>query len=268
MRNFLRSARAVLIAYFVSDLIRSRGLIYGLLSLAVWLSMFTVPASLFVRGGIAATISTGILIGMAILLAYSTATWDWAMLLRWLIQLGVLEYVVASGSPILAHFLGTVPVSVTWYLIALGISYAIVSLFLGPPVVTLVDPVVFVAGVFSLLLVLLAYSLLLGGAILSAGTVGPVVEFISWLLPIATGGILPLELMPAAIRIFAYVTPFSYPAELLRYSLGVSRPAIEPGLAMVIGAFYSSSFLAISMVYLRYQLRKLLKEGVKTAALF
>lgn len=266
--GFLRSAKAVLTAYFVSELIRSKGLTYGLLSLAVWLSMFTVPVSLFVRGETASVASAGALVGVSVFLAYSTATWDWAMLLRWLIQLGVLEYVIASGSPILAHYLGTVPVSVAWYLIALGIAYAIVSLFLGPPTIAVTDPIALTVGVCSLLLVLLGYSLLLGGTMLSAGTVGPVVEFVGWLLPISTGGLTPLELMPRPVQVIAYATPFSYPAELLRYSLGVSRPLIEPRLTVVISALYSVVFLALSALYLRYQMRRLLREGIKTAALF
>lgn len=268
MRELLRSAKAVLLAYFIGELVRSKGLAYSLLSLAVWLSMFMVPASLFVEDGSTGVPSTRILVGVAVFLAYSTATWDWALLLRWLIQLGVLEYVVASGSPIVSHYLGTVPVSIAWYSMALAIAYAIVGVFLGPPKVVLVDPLAFAAGVFSLLLVLMAYSFILGGTLIAAGTVGPVVEFVGWILPISTGGLTPLIIMPRPLQVVAYLTPFSYPAELLRYSLGVSGTVLDPTLLAGVGMVYSVAFIAVSFVYLKYQLKRMLKEGVRSVALF
>ncbi|MCS7099865.1 MAG: ABC transporter permease, partial [Sulfolobales archaeon] len=258
----------VLVAYFTAELIRSKGLVYGFLSVAVWLSMFVVPASLFIGEEVARPALTSILVGIAVFLAYSVATWDWALLLRWLIQLGVLEYVIASGSPIIAHYIGTVPVSIAWYLIALGVAYVVVSVFLGPPSVAVVDPLAFTAGACSLVLVLLAYSFILGGTVLSVGTAGPVVEFIAWILPIATGGVTPLAFMPKPIQIVAYLTPFSYPAELLRYSLGVLPPLLDPRLTMAIGISYSVAFFTTSFLYLNYQMKKLLKEGVKSVALF
>lgn len=268
MNELARSAKAVLVAYFIGELIRSRGLAYGLMSLAIWLTMFVVPASLFVRGEVVSSVPAGVLVGVAVFLAYSIATWDWAMLLRWLIQLGVLDYVMTSGSPLIAHYLGTIPVSLAWYSIALSIAYAIVSTFLGPPSVAIVNPLAFAAGVCSLLLVLMAYSFILGGTVISAGTVGPVVEFIGWILPISTGGLTPLIYMPRPLQVIAYLTPFSYPAELLRYSLGVSNPVLSPELTLVIGVTYSAVFLAISSLYLNYQVKKMLKEGVKSVALF
>lgn len=267
MKDLLRSARAVLVAYFVSELVRSKGLVYGLLSLGVWLSVFVLPATLFVKGDDMGLLATGTLIGYAIFLAYSTATWDWAMLLRWLLQLGIFEYVITSGSPIISHYIGTIPVSAAWYAIALGIAYVIVRAFIGTPHISIVDPVTFIAGVIFLLTVLLAYSFILGGSVIAAGTVGPVVEFISWLLPIATGGMVPVSAIPQPLQIIAYLTPFSYPAELLRYSLGVSKTTLDLGVTLIVGGVYSTLFLALSTAYLRYQINKMLKEGIKTAAL-
>lgn len=268
MRNLIKSAKAVLVAYFVGELVRSKGLAYGLLSLAVWLSMFIVPASLFIKGETESSLSAGVLIGSAIFLAYSTATWDWAVLLRWLMQLGILEYVIASGSSIFSHYLGTVPVSIAWYSMALAIAYTIVSVFLGPPKVVLVDPAAFAIGVVSLLMVLMAYSFMLGGTLLAAGTAGPIIEFIGWILPIATGGLTPLSIMPKPLQVVAYLTPFSYPAELLRYSLGISNPVLEPSLVVILGATYSTIFLGLSSIYLKHQVRRMLKEGVRSVSLF
>lgn len=268
MKSLLRSAKAVLTAYFAAELIRSKGLIHGLLSLAVWLSVFVIPASLFIESTNVETVAAGMFVGVAVFLAYSMATWDWAMLLRWLLQLGVLEYVLASGSPLISHYLGTIPISITWYAIALGLAYGIIRIFVGPPSLNLVSIPTLLAGVFLLLLVLLAYSFLLGGCVLAAGSVGPLVELVSWLLPIATGGLLPVAAMPGPLRVAAYLTPFSYPSELLRYSFGVSHPVLDPELVLVIGTAYSIIFLVSSAVFLRYQVGKVLKEGVKTVALF
>ncbi|MEM1918004.1 MAG: hypothetical protein QW504_04910, partial [Sulfolobales archaeon] len=164
--------------------------------------------------------------------------------------------------------LGTVPVSIAWYSMALAIAYTIVSVFLGPPKVVLVDPVAFAIGVVSLLMVLMAYSFMLGGTLLAAGTAGPIIEFIGWILPIATGGLTPLSIMPKPLQVVAYLTPFSYPAELLRYSLGISNPVLEPSLVVILGATYSTIFLGLSSIYLKHQVRRMLKEGVRSVALF
>jgi len=268
LKGLLKASIAVLRAYFTAELIRSRGLVYGLLSLAVWISIFVVPTTLFAEEGTTEWVAGGVLVGVAMFLAYSTATWDWAMLLRWLVQLGVLEYVIASGSSILSHFIGTIPVSLAWYSIALCLVYAVISLFVGPPRLELLDPVALSIGIVALLLVLLAYSLLVGGALLTSGTSGPVVELISWILPLATGGFFPLRYMPKQLQVAAYLTPFSYPAELIRYSLGVSKPLLDTWLVVTVGLTYAAVFLAASVAFLRLQLRKLLKEGVKSVALF
>lgn len=268
MRDVLRASLAVLRAYFTAELVRSRGLVYGLLSLAVWISVFVVPTTLFSEGGAAERVAGGVLVGVAVFLAYSTATWDWAMLLRWLVQLGVLEYVLASGSPIISHFIGMIPVSLAWYSIALCIVYAVISLFVGPPRLVVLDPIALAIGIVTLLLVLLAYALLVGGALLTSGTSGPVVELVSWILPLATGGFFPVRSMPDLLQVVAYLTPFSYPAELIRYSLGVSEPLVDVGVVAAVGLTYAILFLAASAVFLRVQLRKVLKEGVKSVALF
>jgi ABC-2 type transport system permease protein len=195
LRDVLRASLAVLRAYFTAELVRSRGLVYGLLSLAVWISVFVVPTTLFSEEGATERVAGGVLVGVAVFLAYSTATWDWAMLLRWLVQLGVLEYVLASGSPIISHFMGMIPVSLAWYSIALCIVYAVISLFVGPPRLVVLDPIALAIGIVTLLLVLLAYALLVGGALLTSGTPGPVVELVSWILPLATGGFFPVRSM-------------------------------------------------------------------------
>jgi ABC-2 type transport system permease protein len=195
LRDILRASLAVLRAYFTAELVRSRGLVYGLLSLAVWISVFVVPTTLFSEEGATERVARGVLVGVAVFLAYSTATWDWAMLLRWLVQLGVLEYVLASGSPIISHFMGMIPVSLAWYSIALCIVYAVISLFVGPPRLVVLDPIALAIGIVTLLLVLLAYALLVGGALLTSGTPGPVVELVSWILPLAAGGFFPVRSM-------------------------------------------------------------------------
>ena len=268
MKNLLKASLAVLRAYFTAELVRSRGLVYGFLSLAVWISIFVVPMTLFSEEEAMEGVARGTLVGVAMFLAYSTATWDWAMLLRWLVQLGVLEYVLASGSSILSHFIGTIPVSLAWYSIALCLAYAVISLFVGPPKLELLDPVVLAIGATTQLLVLLAYSLTVGGALLTSGTSGPIVELISWILPLATGGFFPLRYMPRQLQLLAYLTPFSYPAELIRYSLGVSEPLVDTWVAATIGPTYATVFLVVSLAFLRLQIRKVLREGVKSVALF
>ncbi len=267
--KFLRASKAVFKAYLTAELLRSKGLAFGLMALAMWLSMLITPVTFFAESQAQTSkISAGVLVGISVFLAYSIATWDWAWLLRRLLQLGVLEYVVASGSSIYTHYLGMIPVSIVWYSVSLLIAYSVASAFIAPPSITLVNPLLLFIGVASLLTVLLAYAMLLGGAVLGAGTAGPVVEFVSWILPVTTGGLTPLKSLPTVVQNIALATPFSYPAELIRYSLGISNPLLNPNLTALVGVLYSITFLTLSTAFMRYQLRKILKEGVKSVAAF
>lgn len=263
------AVRAVFRAYFVAELLRSRGFVYGLLSFAVWITLFVMPLALFAPRGVnMGMVSTAALTATAIFLAYSVATWDWAWLLRWLMHQGMLEYVIASGRSIFLLYAGVVPVSLMWYSLALATTYALLSLLVAPPTIVIQVPWALALGFSTLFVVMLGYAMLLGGTVIATGTSGPVLEFMGWVLPIVTGGITPLRSMPKAIQLLALATPFSYPAELIRYGLGLSIPIVDPIEAAVWGAVYAIAFLALSTVFMKHQLRKLLREGIKSVAMW
>jgi len=267
MGAYWEAVKQVFLAYFKAELIRSKGLMLGIISLSVWLTLFITPLLLFKPPGMSAgRLSSLALMAVIIFIAYSVATWDWAWEIRWLMMQGVLEYVLASGRNIFTLYTGIMPVSLLWYCIAIAASGAILSAFLGPPTLTLVSPHALAVGIYSIVVVLLAYALLLGGTTIGLGTAGPIVEFIGFILPIATGGLVPLANMPKALQTFALATPFSYPAELLRYALGISKPVIPVWECEAIAVTYSAAFFALSYLFFKRQLRKLLKEGIKTVA--
>ena len=85
---------------------------------------------------------------------------------------------------------------------------------------------------------------------------------------IATGGLTPLSTLPEVVQVIALATPFSYPAELIRYGLGLSPPALDPGLTCVVGVVYAVAFLCFATFFFKLQLKKILKEGVKTVAMY
>ena len=260
---------AVLKAYFTAELLRNRGIVYGLLGLALWLALFLAPLTLFRSPSVSpGEVAAHALVAIAIFLAYSTATWDWAWQLRWLLFQGILEHVIASGRSVFVLYAGIVPISLMWYAAAMTVGYATLALLVAPPTFSCVDPALLALGAAMLMAVLFAYSMLLGGVTISTGTSGPIMEFVGWILPIATGGLVPLRALPRPVQVVALATPFSYPAEVLRYSLGLSLPVMEPGTTVLVGLLYSAAFLGLSILYFKAQLRKLLREGVKTAWMY
>lgn len=265
----LKAAKEVFMAYFKAELLRSKGIVFGFLSLSLWLSLFTAPLILFRPSTMPPeTVGAYAFAAVLIFLSYSVATWDWAWQLRWLMFQGILEHVIASGRSILLLYVGIIPMSLMWYVAALSVTYFIIYLLLAPPALALLSPTALLVGISTMVTVLFAYSLLLGATTISTGTSGPMAEIVGWVLPIATGGLTPLSALPKVVQDVALLTPFSYPAELIRYSLGISEPVVDVNTLMITGPLYALAFLAISLVYFKYQLRKLLKEGIKTAAMW
>lgn len=260
-------AFAVLKAYALSDLVRSRGLFYGLMGISLWILLFTLPVTLFTDpGSEPGFLSTQIFTGIMVFLFYSAATWDWAAEIRWMINDGRLEYYIASGSGFLPHYLGIMPISFTWVFLSLGVTYLLLSLVLTPPVLVIRNWVLFLYGFTLLIMTLLGYALILGGTILSAGASGAIIEFLGFILPVATGGLTPLVRLPQQLRILALVTPFSYPAELLRHSLLGTPLVLSIGEVTLYGGVYALVFFTLSILYFKYQLRKVLREGVRLTA--
>lgn len=255
--------------YVYTELIRSKGLFFGLIGFSLWLILFIAPMMLFMGRDV----EPGVVAGYAftailIFLSFSMATWDWAGEIRWLINQGILEYVITSGSGFLPHFLGILPVSFIWVGFALSIIYALLTVLIGPPLILIHDPLLFIVGFIMLLMVLMGYALLLGGTMISTGSTGVMMELLSFILPIATGGLTPLKRLPSGLRIFALCTPFSYPAETIRYAILGIEPVLEPSILLLRGFLYSILFLLIGIVYFRYQVKKMLREGVKATTFY
>ncbi|MEM0380666.1 MAG: ABC transporter permease [Desulfurococcaceae archaeon] len=269
MYKLIRRAYAVFKAYFLSDIIRSKGLIYGLISLSLWLMIFLMPMSLFIGeeqdpGVVANYGFTAILIFML----YSIATWDFAAELRFLINQGILEYYLSTNSGILPHYMGLIPVSLMWLLLALSINYVVLSIVFNPPLLVIHNSLCLVLGLTMLFIVLISYALILGGSLISSGSSGFILEILGFILPIATGGLTPLSRLPELFRIFALYTPFSYPAEVIRYSILGFEPVMSIEKMLLIGYVYSIIFLIVSILYFKYQLKKILKEGVRVTTLW
>lgn len=269
MLKLFRRSYAVFKAYLKVELIRSRGFIYGLLSMIFWIVMFTMPIALFLgESSDLGEVSARIFVGVIVFMFYGMATWDWAAELRWMINDGRVEYYIASGSGFLPHYLGILPVSFMWLGISLTVNYAVLSLLWSPPKISSVKVLVFVYGFVMLILCLMGYALILGGTMVSTGVTGFIVEIVSFVLPIATGGLYPLKFSPKPLQIIALATPFSYPAEIIRYSLLGIEPVIDLQETIILSSIYIPLFLLAGVIYFRYQLKKALKEGFKTISMW
>ncbi len=263
------AVKAVLKAYFTTELIRSRGFIFGLLNMVLWMLLFLAPITLFRPPDIDPSVISGYAFtAILVFMSYSVATWDWAWELRWLMTRGLLEYIIASGRSIFILYVGVLPVSLMWMIMALTLVYALLSVLTAPPAIAVYDPVIMAAGFTIFLIVLFAHALILGGTTIATGTSGPVMEFISWILPIATGGLVPLRNMPVIVQEIALYTPYSYPAELIRYSILGVEPILPLWETVLYGSLYALAYLIVALLYFRMQLKKLLREGPKTVGMY
>ncbi|MGC8975314.1 MAG: ABC transporter permease [Thermoprotei archaeon] len=269
VRLFANSAKVVFVSYVKAELLRSKGFFLGLISMATWLAILMLPMTLFRNPETPASIiSTYAFVGIAIFQAYSVSTWDWGWELRDSLFRGVLENVIISGSSIFVMYVGIIPMTISWLALSLSITYLMLSALIAPPIIQVTNPALFLLGLFSLMIVLFAYAMILGSTLIASGTSGAVVEFVSWILPIATGGITPLTNLPPTMRLIALLTPFSYPAELFRYSLGLTTLILPEEIMTAVSTAYPTAFLALGYLYFKKQLHKLLKEGVKTVSLW
>jgi len=256
-------------AYTLADLIRAKGVIFSLIGLAFWLILLILPITLFARPDFApSTIAAYIFCGILVFNVYSIATWDWAWEMRLLINNNVLEYIIVSGRSPLVVYMGMIPVSLFWVSIITVIGYLVVSAFIAPPRLIVNDIGILMLSILIFLIVVFSYALLLAVVILISGTSGAIIEVFSWILPLATGGFTPLSYLPEPIRFIALLTPFSYPAEMIRYSLGVAETILPLHLTVSIGLCYSLSFFTFAVFMFKYGLNKVLKEGVKSLAVW
>ena len=266
--NSLGVAKEVFITYLKAELIRGKGAILGAISLMIWLVLFIAPVMLFKGVGTSVSeISAKAFVALMIFLSYTVATWDWAWELRWLNYQGILEYILASGRSILTHYLGLIPLSIIWFVGVTSLAYAMLSLLVAPPTLVIKSVTYLLLGFTQLLIILFSYSLILGSVTISTGSAGPMLEFLGWILPIATGGIIPLASLPKVIQLIALATPFSYPAELIRYSLSISSTVYNVYTEAIVGSAYSVTFLLISLLIFKTQIKKILREGIKSVAL-
>ncbi len=263
------AVKAVLKAYFTTELLRSRGIVFGVLSTILWIILFTAPIILFSPPNINPGIVTAFAFtAVLVFLSYSTATWDWAWELRWLLTKGILEYVIASGRSIFVLYAGVLPISFMWMALSLALVYTVLSIMIAPPALAVHSAPVLALGIALFIIVLFSHALVLGGTTIAVGTSGPVMEVISWVLPIATGGLVPLRNMPHVIQVVALCTPYSYPAELIRYAIIGVDPVLPLDHAILYGVLSAVAYLALSLLYFRMQYRKLLREGPKTVGMY
>lgn len=263
------AVKAIFKAYFTAELIRSSGLVYGIMSMTLWIILFLAPLALFAppdmdKGVMAGYAFTAVLVFMS----YGMASWDLAWEIRWLMRTNILEYYIASGRSIFLLYAGVIPVSLMWLGMSLASVYIVLSLLMAQPVFIVSDPLMLAYGLLLLGIVLFAHALILAGSILSIGTSGPVMEIISWVLPIATGGLVPLVRLPTPAARLALLTPYSYPAELIRaYLLGA--PTFLPiGETIMYGTIYGFVYLAVALWYFETQYKKVIREGIKTVGMY
>ncbi|MEL9909305.1 MAG: hypothetical protein QW389_06970 [Desulfurococcus sp.] len=258
-----------LTAYFKAEMLREHGFWISLIGFTLWGFLFIGPIVLFSPSSLDKQVTAGYtLVAMLVFSSYMTATWDWSSHLRWMLRSGVLEQAIVAGRSIYLYFIGLLPVSLMWLVIEVGEIYLLLTLLYAPPYLSVSDPLLFFTALAMILTVLVAHSLLLGASILASGTSNIIVEFLSWIIPIASGGLTPLASMPQQVQIVALATPYSYPAELLRHIL-LKAPVVMPTDKLILyGLPYALAYLIIALAVNHYALARIRRNGAPSIGMY
>ncbi len=260
----IRFLLAILKAYLVASMLRNKAFIIEVLQMALWVTLFISPMILFSRFSFPRAVTAAYaFVAILVFISYNMASWDWAWSLRQMMIRGILEHYLIGGRSVIMVYIGLMPVGLLWVALSLAMVYVIMAILYVPPAIWVHDSLALIVGFACLLIVLAGYSLILGSSMLLSGTGGPVVEILSWILPIATGGFTPLKMYPEVLRIIALTTPFSYPAELIRYGLIGATPALPTNTLIMIGLPYSLGFLVVALLLLRYSIYRIRREGIR-----
>lgn len=265
----METAYHTLSAYFKAEMVREHGFWISLLGFTLWGFLFIGPVVLFSPSSMPRPLVAGYaLVAMTVFSSYMTATWDWSGHLRWMLRSGVLEHALVAGRSIYVYFMGLLPVSLMWLMIEVGEIYLLLTVLYAQPGFNIADPVLLVASLIMLLVVLVAHSLIIGASVLASGTSSIVTELISWLIPIASGGMTPLASMPPQVQTLALMTPYSYPAELLRYSLLGAPMVLRIGDVLLYGSLYASLYLAAAVASNTLALRNIRRRGAPSIGMY
>jgi len=233
------------------------------LTASIWGTLFILPMTLFFRGEDIATALAYALIAFSMFFLLSSASWI-GFNIRRNVMNGIIENQLVTGLSLSEFITAELVTGLIHTIVGIATFIILASITLGTPMLNLVNITALIIGIVGLLLLMWGHAALIGAATLIAGTSSIIIELTSWIIPLVSGMIAPLYRLPEPMRIFALMTPFSHPCELIRYSVLGIETAISLQLELVLGVVAPLIYTIIGYVIIKFTLNKIRREGFRT----
>ncbi len=151
------------------------------------------------------------------------------------------EHEIAGASHSLFLSLRVIPSTIASLITAAVVGY-MVYYVTGADVLAVREPLALVLSLASILALSLAYSLLLAYAAIVTQAPAPMLDFMNFILFIIGGVGVPVDSIPEQVRWIAVITPYSHPAEVMRWSI----TGREPYLGLAGEVLATIAFLAVA----------------------
>ena len=149
-------------------------------------------------------------------------------------------------------------------LLSAGVVGGFLALSVGVNPFGEVDPVLLALSLSVLMVMSVLYSLVIAYAGLALSTPAPLLDIMNFFLFVAGGIAVPVADLPQPLRILAISTPYSHPAEIMRYSVDQEY---TPFFGFDGEAFASLFFLVFLVLLVRvvekWSRGKVLREGLR-----
>ena len=193
----------------------------------------------------------------------STATWTIGNWVRFYINMGMFEeHELADANHALFLTLRTLPALVETLVAAAFVGVFLVNVT-GVEVLRASDPLLLGASLALILAMSILYSLSLAFLSIIAGSPAPLLDFLNFILFIAGGIAVPVSSLPEALRVIAVLSPYSHPAELMRYASVGWTPYLGVDGEVLASLIYIAFMSIVALLVYRWARGKALREGVK-----
>ena len=245
----LRHVRVVLWLHLVRTGRYMTGLVNWAVIDGLWISIYVLGALMFTDPKDYPVIAPLIFWAILAWNLLSTPVWvigNWA---KFYINIGVYEeHELAGVSHNLFLSVRVIP-AVMVALISAGFVAYLVHYVTGTNVLVAENLVVLVLSLVAILVISISYSLVLAYMAIITQAPAPMLDFLNFLVFIVGGVGVPVDSLPPLLRWIAAITPYSHPAELIRWAsigkepyLGVSWEAV-----LTLGFVAAAVLLAYSM---------------------
>ena len=132
---------------------------------------------------------------------------------------------------------------------AILLIYIVLSSLLGMGGEIVSDPLLLITGLIIFIIMSISYGLSLSALSFRTGVPGTLLDVSNFILFIIGGIATPVSMLPKPMDIIALLTPYSYPAEIVRYASIGYKPYLPLNITILIGIMYAIA-MAITALYL------------------